>query len=82
MKCPKCKSMNVTVSMEEVGSKTKKTSVGLGGHINNFLRTLLAICTLGISNLIWKKAKGEAKTKTIMKKICVCQDCGYSWETK
>lgn len=79
MICPECGGENVTISMEETGSKTKKTGVGLGGHVNNAARGLMAISTLGMSNLVWKKAKGEAKTKTVMQKVCLCQNCGHSW---
>lgn len=82
MKCPKCKGENVTISLEQVGSKTKKTSVGLGGHVNNTARAIAAISTLGMSNLVWKKATGEEKSKTKNAKVCLCQDCGYSWEIK
>lgn len=82
MKCPKCKSENVTISLEQVESKTKKTSVGLGGHINNTARALTAISTLGMSNLVWKKSTGEAKTKAKNVKMCLCQNCGYLWEIK
>lgn len=79
MVCPECKSEDVTISLEEVGSKTKKTGVGLGGHVNNAARGLMAVSTLGMSNLVWKKAKGEAKTKTVLEKVCLCQNCGHSW---
>ena len=82
MKCPKCGSENVTVELEQVGSKTKKTGVGLGGHVNNAARGLTAIATLGMSNLVWKKAKGEDKTKAKNQKVCLCQNCGYSWNIK
>ncbi len=79
MICPKCRSENVTISLAETGSKTKKTGIGLGGHLNNTARALTAVSTLGISNLVWKKSKGEEKTKTVMKKVCLCQNCGHSW---
>lgn len=82
MTCPKCRSNEVTISFEQVGSKTKKTGVGLGGHINNTARALTAISTLGMSNLVWKKSKGEEKSKNVNAKICLCQNCGYSWEIK
>lgn len=82
MKCPKCKSENVNISFEQVGSKTKKTSIGLGGHINNTARAITAVSTLGMSNLVWKKAKGEEKTIAKNAKICLCQNCGYSWGIK
>ena len=79
MKCPKCGSEDVTIQMMEVGSKTKKTGIGLGGHINNTARGLTAVATLGMSNIIWKKSKAEAKTKTKLEKVCLCQNCGFSW---
>ncbi len=82
MKCPKCKSEDVNISFEQVGAKTKKTSIGLGGHINNTARALTAVSTLGMSNLIWKKSTGESKTKMKNAKVCLCQNCGYSWEIK
>lgn len=79
MTCPNCGSENVSISFEEMGSKTKKTGVGLGGHMNNMARGVMAMSTLGMSNLVWKKSKGEAKTKNIKKKVCLCQSCGNSW---
>ena len=82
MKCPKCKGQEVMIQMMETGSKTKKTGIGLGGHINNTARALTAVSTLGMSNLVWKKSTGEAKTKTKTQKVCICQNCGYSWEIK
>lgn len=82
MVCPKCGSEDINISMEETGSKTKKTSVGLGGHVNNTARAATAMMTLGMSNLVWKKSKGDAKTKTILQKFCLCQNCGHSWKIK
>lgn len=82
MICPQCGSENVQITMEEVGSKTKKTGVGLGGHLNNAARGMVALSTFGVSNLVWKKAKGEAKTKTQLQKFCICQQCGNSWNIK
>lgn len=43
MKCPKCKSENVSVDLVQVEGKTKKHSNGLGGHINNTARGLTAV---------------------------------------
>lgn len=82
MKCPKCKSEDVNISFEQVGSKTKKTGIGLGGHINNTARATTAVLTMGMSNLVWKKAKGEEKSVTKNAKVCICQNCGYSWQIK
>ena len=80
MKCPKCKSENVNVELVQAGGKTKKTGVGLGGHVNNYLRGTTAVLTLGASNLVWKKATGEEKTKIKNQTMCICQNCGHSWK--
>ena len=42
MKCPNCGSENVTISLEETGTKTKKSGVGFGGHMNNMARGMTA----------------------------------------
>lgn len=80
MVCPKCGSENVSVSMEQVATKTKKSGVGFGGHMNNLARGMTAVCTLGMSNLVWKKSTGTEKSKVQNQKICLCQSCGHSWE--
>ena len=84
--CPKCKSHNVNVQLVEVGSttKTKQSSVGLGGHAHNAARAGAAIMTLGASNLVIKKATGteKSKGKVKTKPFCVCQDCGNTWKAK
>lgn len=80
MFCPKCGSNDITIELAQTRSKTKKHGNGLGGHVNNAARGLTALCTLGVSNLVWKKSKGTEKTKFINKKICICQNCGNSWE--
>lgn len=82
MKCPECGSENVTIQMMETGSKTSKKGNGLLGHVNNTARAITAISTLGVSNLVWKKSKGGEKTKTVMQKVCLCQNCGNSWTIK
>ena len=80
MVCPKCNSENVTVQIEQVSSKTKKHGNGFGGIVNNTARAATAVCTLGMSNLVWKKSKGGEKTTVENKKVCVCQNCGHSWD--
>lgn len=80
MVCPECKSENVSIQMVEAGSKTSKKGNGLLGHVNNTARAITAVSTLGMSNLVWKKSKGGEKTKTKMVKMCLCQNCGHSWE--
>ena len=80
MNCPKCGSPNIKVEFLETGKKTKNKGVGMGGHLNNAAHAGTAICTLGISNLFWKKSKGTEKTTNQNVKIGLCQDCGYDWK--
>ena len=46
MNCPKCGGDNVSISLEQVSSKTKKSGVGFGGHMNNMARGVTAVCVL------------------------------------
>lgn len=48
--------------------------------MNNAARGVTAVATLGMSNLFWKKSKGSEKTKFKNEKVCLCQNCGNSWE--
>ena len=80
MVCPKCNSENVNVQIEQVSSKTKKHGNGFGGIVNNTARAATAVCTLGMSHIVWKKSKGGEKTTVENKKVCVCQNCGHSWD--
>lgn len=82
MKCAKCGSSNTTIEFLQTSSKTKKHGNGLGGHANNAARGATAIMTLGMSNLVWKKSKGNEKESFKNEKVCLCQDCGYSWNIK
>ena len=80
MVCPNCGSEDVTVTLQQVGTKTKKHGNGIGGHINNAARGIVALSTLGMSNLVWKKSKVTEKSVAVNAKICLCQKCGNSWE--
>jgi len=82
MKCPKCKSENVKIEIVQMGEVTKKHGNGLGGNMNNAARGITALCTFGMSNLVWKKSTGSEKTTAKNAKIAVCQDCGHSWEVR
>jgi hypothetical protein len=79
MKCPKCGSEDVSVEMIQVGGKTKKYGNGIGGYLNNTARKVTACVTFGMSNLVWKKSKGGEQTRMKTKKVCLCQNCGKSW---
>ncbi len=82
MRCPKCGSENVSIEMIQTGGKTKKHGNGLGGHVNNMARGVTAVATLGMSNLVWKKSKGNEKTTFKNEKMCLCQNCGNTWKIK
>lgn len=82
MICPVCGSQNVAITMQQVGSKTKKRGVGFGGVMNNILRIFFAICTCGLVLIFWRKAKGSEKTVMRNEKIALCQHCGHSWTIK
>lgn len=69
----------MTISIQQSSAKTKKYGNSFGGHMNNLARGLTAACTLGISNLVWKKSKGGEKAVITSEKICLCQNCGNSW---
>lgn len=79
LKCPKCRGCNISVQMVGVGSKTSKTTLGVGGKAHNLARGVAAVYTLGLSNLVITKAKGREVTKNKMEKVAICQDCGKSW---
>ena len=82
MKCPKCGSESVTVQMvSETNLKTKHRSVlwwifvGLWWlPIKWFFLTVPAL----IVKLFRPK---RYKTTTTHRSMCVCQNCGYHWES-
>lgn len=80
MICPKCGSQNVNVQMIQTEGKTKKKGNGVGGHMNNAARGITAVCTFGLSNLVWKKSRGGEKTTFKNESVCICQNCGNSWK--
>ena len=82
LRCPKCKGTTIQIQMVEVGSKTKKSGVGLGGNAYNAVRGITSIATLGIAGKILPKATGKEKTKNDIVKMGLCQTCGHSWEIK
>lgn len=80
MNCPKCGSNNVNTQIVQVGGKTRKHGNGILGKMNNSARGLTALCTLGMSNIVWKKSTGNEKTSFKNKTMAVCQDCGHAWK--
>jgi hypothetical protein len=82
MKCPQCGSTDVNTQAIQSEGKNKKYGNGFGGHTNNFARGVVGISTLGLSNLFWKKSKGNEKIKYKYETVCVCQECGHTWTHK
>lgn len=82
LRCPKCKGTTIQIQMVEVGSKTKKAGVGLGGHAYNAVRGATNLVTFGVAGKIMPKATGQEKTQNKIVKMGLCQSCGHSWEMK
>ena len=80
LKCPKCKSTSINISMVETGSTTKRSGIGLFGRTHNAVRGVASVATLGIAGKIIPKAEGKNKTKANLEKMAVCQSCGHSWK--
>lgn len=76
--CPKCGSTNVSVQIVTTDMKTKNYSAGFGGKMRNAGRSMLAIGTLGVSNLFVRKRGGEEQTKMNSKTMFICQNCGFT----
>lgn len=80
MKCPKCGSENVNVQMvSETKLKNKHHSILYWIVIGWWLHPLMWLFAT-VPMIIIKIFKPKNyKTKTIHKSMCVCQDCGNSW---
>lgn len=78
MICPRCKSENVTVTMEQTGSKT---SMKGNGCLWGLGRTMLIICTCGLWLLVGRH-KGTGKTKMNNRTVALCQNCGNKWNVR
>ena len=72
MVCPKCQSQNVFISTV-ADVKTKRR-----GCLGWSMWIILALCTFGLILII--PLLTNSKTKTKMRKIANCQNCGHSWE--
>ncbi len=78
LRCARCGSNNVQVSMVQTGAKTNTRNASLSSRIG---RLLLIYLTAGIWLLVTKR-KTQSKTKFINQNMAVCQNCGYSWKVK
>lgn len=72
--CPCCGGTNIQVEFVEKGAKTNKHGNGIMGHVNNAARDITALSTMGLSNLVWKKSKGNNTTKIQNQKVAICQN--------
>lgn len=79
MVCPKCGSENVTVTSEQVSSKSKSKGRSMG-CLWKIGRWMLIICTCGLWLLIGRR-KETHKTKTTVQNqtVAICQNCGHKW---
>lgn len=75
MKCSKCGSQNVTISLEQSSAKTKVRGTGC---LWSLMRLILIICTCGLWLIIGAR-KGTNKTKFNNRKVALCQNCGHKW---
>lgn len=82
MICPSCNSEKVQINFVEQGSRTASHGTGFGGKFNNAARTMAAVSSVGMTNLVWKKSNGTHKSKTKNVKTALCQDCGKDWKIK
>lgn len=78
MRCPRCGSYNVQISMVQTGAKTHSRGTPIGQRIG---RWLLIYFTLGLWLLVTKR-RTYSKTKFQNEKMAICQSCGYSWKVK
>jgi DNA-directed RNA polymerase subunit M/transcription elongation factor TFIIS len=75
MKCPKCGSENVTVTLEQVSGKTRTRNMGCLWSLG---RGFLILCTAGLWLLIGRR-KETGKTSFKSRTIAICQNCANKW---
>lgn len=82
MKCPKCGSENVNVQMvSETELKTKHHGAIWWICVGWWWIMIKWIC-FTVPALIVKLFRPKRyNTKTTHKSMCVCQNCGYHWES-
>jgi transcription elongation factor Elf1 len=78
LKCPKCGSENVTLSIQQTEGKMRGHHRGLLWHMG---RWFLIICTAGLWLLVGR-SKGSGKIKYKNKTMALCQACGHTWKVK
>ena len=81
MKCPKCKSENVTIQVVTEVKEKKKKGV-LYWIFIGFWWEPIAWLFLTLPKLIISLFSKKTKTVTKKYKEAVCQSCGYSWIVK
>ena len=88
MRCGRCGSSNINISLETFGEKSKgrsevrkKSIVTRAG--NSIGRATMIGVTCGLWALTPKKSKyntvGKSKTNYTQQKMAICQNCGFSW---
>lgn len=75
VRCPKCESENVSITIEQTSAKTSHNKRGCLWSIG---RAFLILCTCGLWLLVGR-SKGKSKTKFKNETIAICQNCGHKW---
>lgn len=83
MTCPKCGGQNVnTQIVQETKLKNAHHGFAYWVFVGWWWIPIKWICFFWIALIV--KIFGHKKQKVVQKtkSMCVCQDCGYSWENK
>ncbi len=75
MKCSKCGSDNVKVTLEQTGGKTRTRNTGCLWGLG---RLMLIFCTCGLWLLVGRRKK-TSNTSFKNKTVAICQNCGNKW---
>jgi len=76
MNCPKCKSENVKVNLEQTSGITKNSGMGCLWILG---RWALILGTCGLWLLVGRrKLSGSMKFKS--QTVALCQNCGHKWK--
>ena len=75
VKCPRCTSTNLYITLEQLVVKTKTRGMGC---LWSLFRLILIFCTCGLWLLIGPRV-ATSKTEFINNKVAICQNCGYKW---
>ena len=81
MVCPKCGSTYVNVNVINEVHEKPRHGVLWWIFIGWWWR-ILWFLFFGLWYILWRALRGGPKTVNVQKTICVCQNCGHSWEKR